>query len=214
MHCIAVRLAETLANHSDGRFKKDEIRYGLEVFLGAAFQALIIIIMAFLLGIGKEVFTTLLAAAALRGYSGGVHSQAYYRCTLLSVFIFITLGFLAQYIQSVYFPIGFIFAMICSLAIIVKKAPVDNPINPIIDKNKRQRLKKQSILVVLILLLLAAVAEYFNYPGIAVSILLGIIWQVFTLTKWGHMFNNAWDQAFTFIEKSFQRKEDYNNEQN
>ncbi len=213
MHCIAVRLAETLANHSDGHFEKDEIRYGLEVFLGAAFQVLIIIMMAFLLGIGKEVFTIMLAAALLRGYSGGGHCQAYYRCTLCSIFIFITLGFLAQYVQPVYFPIGFSFVMILALAIIVKKAPVDNPINPITDKNKRQRLKKQSVLVTLMLLLLAAVAEYFNYPAIAVSILLGIIWQVFTLTKWGHMFSNTWDHAFMFIENIFQRKEGCNNEQ-
>lgn len=210
MHYLAVRLAELLVKNSDCQFNKDEIRYGLEIFLGAAFQILIILGIAAFLGLGEEVFIMVFSAAILRRYSGGVHCQAYYRCTLCSIFVFVALGYLVKFIDPNYFTVYFPLVILVALIIVLRKAPVDNPINPISDINERRKIKTRSAQIMFILFLIAGIFNYFNYSIIADSILLGIIWQVFTLTSWGHILISLVDHFFGAIESTFLRKEGYN----
>ncbi|MDD2621365.1 MAG: accessory gene regulator B family protein, partial [Syntrophomonadaceae bacterium] len=179
MHYWAVKIAEFLVKDSDYQSNRDEIRYVLEIFLGAALQILIIICMAAILGLGKEVATILLVSAVLRKYSGGAHCQAFYRCTLCSIAVFLALGLLVQFNNPDYFQYFFPFVILFSLITVFRKAPVDNPENPIVDSNEQRRLKRMSVMILLVFLLLAAIASFY-YSWMAASILLGIVWQVFT----------------------------------
>lgn len=213
MHNLAVRLSEFLARNSNFQGSQDEIRYGLEVFLGAAFQVVIIIGIAFSLGIGKEVAIILISAALLRRYSGGIHCQAYYRCTLCGIFVFTGLGCLAHVVKTDYFAVVFPLSLLLAGMIVYWKAPVDNPANPIVDVGKRQSLKYKSIAILLMLFVTAFVAGQIGYAVAATSILIGLLWQSFTLTPGGHLFINTWDKVFASIENNFQGKEGYNDEQ-
>lgn len=210
---MAVRIAELLVENSDYQCNQDEIRYGLEVFLGAAVQLLIIISIAVLLGITKEVLAITVASMLLRKYSGGAHCHAYYRCTLCSIFIFMTLGFLVPLVSKVSFFLLLPLLALFTLITVLNNAPVDNPANPINDTDYRRRLKFKSLMIQIILLSIALIVNNIGYPQIAVSILLGITWQAFTLTAPGYLFINMWDRIFSYFETTFERKEVYNDEQ-
>ncbi|MDD2620022.1 MAG: accessory gene regulator B family protein, partial [Syntrophomonadaceae bacterium] len=125
--------------------------------------------------------------------------------------VFLALGLLVQFNNPDYFQYFFPFVILFSLITVFRKAPVDNPENPIVDSNEQRRLKRMSVIILLVFLLLAAIASFY-YSWMAASILLGIVWQVFTLTSWGHMFYNCWDQILGSIETIFQRKEGYSDD--
>ena len=202
MNQLATKIARLLCNNANGSFFEDEIRYGLEVSLGALFQIAIIIAIALLLGIGKEVLATLAAAALYRQFSGGAHCQAYYRCTIVSLITYILLGYLSKYIPAYYLPGYIIFLMVFSILIVHYKVPVDNPAKMITDELQKKRLKLKSYLLLLLLFAAVIVTGYFiGQKLLAICFLLGLFWQNLALLRLGHVYIDIWDRFFASIEK-------------
>lgn len=207
MKYFAQILAHLLAKNSSKALYEDEIRYGIEVMLGGVLQAFLLLALAFALNLFYETAGILLASALYRRYSGGAHCTAFYRCTLTSLFTFLPLAYLTK-ILSPYIGLT-ITSCACIVVLIVAwlKVPVDNPVNPITDPLRRQSLRQKSLITAVSLSLLSLLL-LFIYPLGSTAILVGLLWQSFTVTAAGHIYMSAWDNLFLYIEKLF-RKGDY-----
>jgi len=208
MNLLAKKLAHLLVENTNNYYAEDEIRYGLEIALGALFQIILIIMAAVPLGVGQEAMAIIAAAGLYRRYTGGPHCQAYYRCTITSLVTYILMSYISKYISDLFLPIYTIFTTVLSLLVIHHLVPVDNPTNTIIDESLKKKMKVQSYLVLLLLVTASIWTGYFlKQKPIALALLLGILWQNFTLLPWGHVYIQLWDQFFERIEKIFTREE-------
>jgi accessory gene regulator B len=87
-------------------------------------------------------------------------------------------------------------------------APVDNPSKPINKEEKKKRMKKGSfiILSVYLIIVISTILLYVNFEKAtfliyALCLSGGIAWQVFTLTKSGHLALNKIDAFINYIIK-------------
>lgn len=208
MNLLARKLAHVLAKYADDSVHhEDDIRYGLEIFLGGMLQTIIIIGTALLLGLGQEVLAIMIPAAIFRRYSDGPHCQAYYRCTIASLVNFILLGYISRYIPINYLPLYMASIAILALIIIHYYVPAENPVNPVTDETIRRKRRQNSIGVVILIILAAAIAGYvMGEKPVAAAMLLGLFWQTITLLPWGHAYINLWDRFFDKLETIFIRK--------
>ena len=196
-----------LVENSDDTFFEDEIRYGLEIVLGALLQIVLIALVAMLLGIVKEVLVIVCTAALYRRSTGGPHCKTYVRCTVTSLLIFITLAFIIKFIPVNYLPIYITCLAIFSVLVIHLYVPVDNPINIISDESIIRKLKRQSYLVLLLFLLITITSYvlslgndyYYNPDRSALA--------KFHLTSLGQAFIRSLDLLFERIEGLLKRKE-------
>jgi len=84
---------------------------------------------------------------------------------------------------------------------------VDNPINIISDESIIRKLKRQSYLVLLLFLLITITSYVLSQEMIIITILIGLLWQNFTLLPWGQAFIRSLDLLFERIEGLLKRKE-------
>lgn len=202
MNLLACKLAHLLAENANDSFYEDEIRYGLEIALGALFQLLIIALVALLLGIGKEVIAIAISAALYRRYSGGAHCQAYYRCTLTSLGNFILLGFISKYIPPLYWPSYMAVIAVLSIVVIHRYVPVDNPSCRITDEAIREKRRKKTYMIVLFVMVACVLSRYIHEGELySIALLLGLLWQNFTLLPLGNRYICFLDQIFGKVEE-------------
>ncbi|MEA4925098.1 MAG: accessory gene regulator B family protein [Syntrophomonadaceae bacterium] len=212
MNLIAKRLAHLLAENAPDTFYEDEIRYGLEIYLGALFQLLLIILVAMLLGIAGEVAVVAMAAALYRRYSGGAHCQAFYRCTLTSLVAFNLFGLASNYLPLSYWSYYIILTGVCSAMIIRCYVPVDNPGLRITDEAIRAKRRQQSYGVILLVIMASILLQYIQGAEIfSVALLIGLMWQNFTLIPAGHKCTCFLDHIFGKMEK-MTRERGYHND--
>lgn len=125
--------------------KLDELRYGLEGFYLTIVKALIIIPLAFILGVGKELLIMLVFYNVLRDNACGLHANKSSVCLFSSLIVFI----LVPYFSKIIF-INFnlkIILMILAIILIYIYAPADTVKAPIIKKTKRDKLKFKSTII-------------------------------------------------------------------
>ncbi len=205
MNYLAKKIAHLLIEYAKDSFYEDEIRYGLEIALGALLQIVIIVLAALGLGIGREVLALITAAGLYRRYSDGPHCQAYYRCTITSLISFIPLGLIAGYIPLHYLPAYIICLALISSVIIHNYVRFDPSIY---DKSIQIKRRSKSYGVVALVLLASTISAYgLEQKLVAISLLLGLLWQNFTLLPMGHAYIHLWDLLFAKIEGLFRVKE-------
>lgn len=208
---FAERISEELKLDKD---KKEVIAYG-------TFAIIQMVISIFLVTLFGWVFNVLIQAliisftiSILRKYSGGVHASSPSICNIIGTVVSVGLAILLNY---TYLSINLwmiIFAGLLIFAgaflIISKVAPVDSPAKPIKRAEKRRRMKKGSIFVICtyFLIVIVIVLSYFqtlekSLLFYALCIYVGVSWQVFTLTKAGHIVLTKLD---TFLYQIIQRR--------
>lgn len=141
------------ANNPDyDDIKLDELRYGLEGFYLVITKAVIIIPIAFILGIGKELLLMLIFYNLLREIACGIHATKSWICMLSSSIIFLVLPFLSTIIKIPFFLKCILGAI--EIVLIFLYAPADTKKAPIIKKERRDKKKIQSTIIAIILVFL------------------------------------------------------------
>ena len=117
----------------------EECRYGLEGFYLTITKSLVIIPIAFILGIGKELLIMLIFFNCLRKYACGLHATKSWICLVSSSMTFLALPFLAK---SIVIPliIKIILGIIATVLFFLY-APADTIKAPIIYEEKRKKQK-------------------------------------------------------------------------
>lgn len=189
IHNWAFNLAHAIGKELDLEDRKlTIISYGLEVLIGALIRIITYITIPYMLGILDLFWVAFLSMAILKLASGGVHSNAYYKCLWYSLIIIIAISFTARYLATLDLPLDIITGstLIITFFTFWKLAPVICKEKPIKSESRRIRLK----ILACGLVLVYALSYYFWRPDdeILIACLLSVIFHVFTMTQLGHRF--------------------------
>ena len=190
--------------------KKSVINYGIFAFIQIVICIGLVIVFGLIFNVVIESLIVSFTISILRKSSGGVHASSPGRCAIIGTITSVGMGLISKYINVslglVIFVGGVIF--IWSYYIIYKLAPVDSIVKPIKSIEKRTRLKKSSVMILSVyLIIIIAESLYFYFMRnssvlvYALCIYMGMLWQVFSLTKCGHLLIRKLDKLFkTIIE--------------
>lgn len=196
------------------------IEYGLFAFFHMAISILAVLIIGAVFNVMIESLIISFTIAILRKFSGGAHASTPINCAIMGVLISVLPAYL---IKNISLKVNYIILLgiviyIISLIIVYKLAPVDSPNKPIKKETKIKRLKRGSITILftyMIIVIFNIIIYYVNERNYmliySLCIYVGVLWQVFTLTKAGHVIVKIIDSLFI---KIFTLKGGKNNEKN
>ena len=129
------------------------IKYGLESIYLLITKLIIIILLAYLLGLVKELLIFLLIYNVIRTFSFGLHATKSWICLLSSTLIFILTPLVCKYVfLNTYIKI---IIGIIMIILFYKNAPADTKKRPIISKKRRYFFKITSTLICIIFIILS-----------------------------------------------------------
>lgn len=176
--------------------KKSVINYGIFAFIQMGICIALVIIFAFIFNVTIEALIISFTISVLRKSSGGVHASSPERCALIGAASSVGMALICKYINvSLSFVMVFgSMIFIWSYYIVYKLAPVDSIAKPIKSIEKRRRFKKVSInilsvyLIIIIINIICYIClENFSLLTYTLCIYMGLLWQIFSLTKSGHL---------------------------
>ena len=207
------KLSKNISNKLKDELNLDEdkrsiIEYGIFAFFQMGISILLVAIIGFIFNVMLEALIISFSGAILRKFSGGAHASTPTNCSIVGLLICVLPAYIIKNIglNSNYIIIIGILVYIVSFIIIYKLAPVDSPNKPIKNKGKIKRLKRGSIIILsvyMIFVVLFISIYYMNRINILLvyssCIYIGVLWQVFTLTKYGHIVVNKVDSLLIKI---------------
>lgn len=133
--------------------KKEELKYGLVAIYLLVTKLIIILILAFLLGILKEVILFTIIYIPIRAVSFGLHATKSWICLVSSTIIFVGLPFISKYLLIPTYLKSII--GIISILLMFKNSPADTHKRPIVNKKRRLFFKYSSVLISIIYTILS-----------------------------------------------------------
>lgn len=176
--------------------KKAVINYGIFAFIQIGICIALVIIFGFIFNVAIEALIISFTISILRKSSGGVHASSPERCAIIGTVSSVGMALICKYMNV---SLGFVMLIgsiifIWSYYIVYKLAPVDSIAKPIKSIEKRKRLKKVSIkilsayiIIIIINVLCYICFKNFNLLTYSLCIYMGLLWQIFSLTKSGHL---------------------------
>lgn len=161
------------------------IMYGLQNIIGELPKGIIILLIAYLIGVFKLTLLAILFVAPYRCVSGGVHMKTHIGCIIYTLILYSGTALIGKYVVltgTIKYVIAF---MIWSFCIIMIKlyAPADTENVPIL--RKKERLQKQ-IFSYIILTVEFIIALTINNSVITSIIIFGSLIQTFTITRFAY----------------------------
>lgn len=162
--------------------RAEVINYGLQNIVGEIPKIFLLFIIAFILGIFKEVLFMFIVLIPYRGASGGFHLKTHLGCILGTTAFYCGNVLLSQYIvldditKYIFIGISWIFGMV----MIKLYAPADTENVPILSKKDRKKKQMIAYITYSIGLLVALLVQDQVISNI---LLFGNILQTLTITK-------------------------------
>lgn len=185
--------------------RKAIINYGIFAFMQMIICILLVMIFGAVFNVFFEAIIVSFTVSILRKSSGGVHASSPKACAVIGTISSIWMAKISQNIQVDFnrLIILGVIIFIWAYYFIYKLAPVDSIAKPIKNLEKRKRLKKNSIIILSAYLIIVIINFTYFYliknesALIYIScIYMGILWQVFSLTKSGHLLLGKLDKLF------------------
>ncbi|SKA88776.1 accessory gene regulator B [Clostridium sp. USBA 49] len=204
---IAEKISSELGLDNDS---KEVIAYGTFALIQTLLSIFLVVIFGAVFKVLIESLIVSFTISILRKYSGGAHASSPGICTAIGTIIAVGFAFIIYFIIAPLFNINLtiFFGLLTfswSYYIILKLAPVDSISKPIKTQKKKERMKKESILVlgiyliiVLINIIIYILIHNKSFLIFSICIYSGITWQTFTLTYKGHI-------AFLKIDSFFNK---------
>lgn len=158
------------------------IMYGLQNIIGEFPKIIIILLIAYLLGIFKLTLISILLIAPYRCFSGGVHMKTHMGCIIYTLILYSGTALLGRYIiitGITKYIIAFITWIFC-MFMIKLYAPADTENVPILRKKDR---RQKQIFSYIILTIELAIAILINNTTISGIIIFGDMIQTLTITR-------------------------------
>jgi len=187
-----------IKKHTDyDKTKLAEIRYGLEGLYLTFSKITIILILAFILKIEKEMIIYMLIYNFIRMPSFGLHATKSWICLLSSTILFIGIPYLCIILTIPVFLK--IIIGIVGICLMHKNAPADTKKRPIINKKRRKIYKLISTLFAFIFVLLSIII---NDNFISNCFLLALVMQNFMISPLIYrIFKLPYNNYITFLEQ-------------
>lgn len=176
--------------------KRAVINYGIFGLFQTGMCIILVILFGMFFNVTIEAIIVSFTISILRKSSGGVHAKSPMRCAVIGTASSIGMALLSKNINmslAMVILVGSVI-FIWSYYIINKIAPVDSIAKPIKNIEKRKRLKGTSIktlsfyLITTITIILSYLyLENRNLLSYILCVYMGLLWQVFSLTKCGHI---------------------------
>ena len=159
------------------------INYGLQLVFGEIPKTLILIAIAWILGVLKYTILALLLILPYRTVSGGVHLKTHIGCIIATTIMYTGNAFLSQYIiwNPIYLKYIVVFAIwIFSMIMIKKYAPADTEEVPILREKERKTKKLLSYIFMTITLVCGILVKNNIISNI---LIIGVLFQTISITK-------------------------------
>ncbi|MBR5662132.1 MAG: accessory gene regulator B family protein [Bacilli bacterium] len=134
------------------KIEKIKIKYGLEVMYHFLSKTIVILLLSYLLNIFKQTILLFIFFAPIRTFAYGLHAKSNIECWLFSIFIYVFIGLYIKY-ANMNIPIQYSLIIISIISLLLY-APADNQNLPLVNKQKRIKLKIKSIMVSIIYLII------------------------------------------------------------
>ena len=134
----------------------EKISLGLEIFLENITKAIIVLLIAWKLGIVVETVIAILTFAILRLFTFGMHSKSSIVCTVVSIGIDVLTPLVVRNIGVNTYV--FIIIMFSCSVLLFLYAPADTEKHPLIGKKRRARLKKSAVITSLLLVIVGLIS--------------------------------------------------------
>lgn len=194
---ICERVSSNIASELDlDDERRTVINYGIFSFVQIGICIAAVIIFGFIFNVVIEALIISFSISILRKSSGGVHAPSPESCAIIGTVASIGMAIICQniYINLLFILISGSIAFTWSFYIIYKLAPVDSIAKPIKSIEKRTRLKRKSIKILslyLVIIMINMTCYLFIKDSrlltYSLCIYMGLVWQVFSLTKSGHV---------------------------
>jgi len=207
MEKLCNNIAEKIAYELNyDKNKKEVIAYGMFALLQMTLSILLVILFG-------ALFDVMLEALIMRKYSGGVHASSSAACIILGTVICIGQAIVIKLLSNYGVTLNTVIIsgvviFIWSFGLIYKLAPVDSPSKPIFRQEKRSKMKKGSIIILsayLFMVIITIIIYLYNGSNnlfkYCLCIYMGILWQVFTITTYGHLIIKKLELFFINILK-------------
>lgn len=180
--------------------KAEIINYGLQIVIGEIPKIFVLILIAFLLGVGWLTLLAFILILPYKVFSGGLHLKSHLGCIVGTTLFYCGDVMLSKivvfeplYIKYITISLIWIFGIImCKLY-----APADTENVPIISKTERSKKKKLSYIALTISLIVACVIENSVISNIIIfgmlfqSLIISRLAYKITNNKYGHeVYNN------------------------
>ena len=173
-------------NNNYSKDQIDIIKYGLEAIYLTITKMIVIVAVAFFLGILKELFLLLVTYNIIRSQAFGIHASKSSYCLISSLISFIGGAFICKYVM-IPKAVMIIGALLCDVCLFLY-APADTYKRPLVNAKKRRRFKVlSSLLGIIYTILIISVNDFHitNYLLIgmilAVGMILPITYKIFKL---------------------------------
>ncbi|MCF6094495.1 accessory gene regulator B family protein [Microaerobacter geothermalis] len=200
------KLAESIYSSSDRAYSVPVLAYGIQIVLSSLIKAALLLFIAW---ITSTFWTTLIAAfsfSVLRTFSGGVHCTTYGRCLGTSLLFFPFFGWLTIVSYPWYLKNEFVFFslfFLYSLSVIWIWVPGKWDTKHLTHSD--WTFKGRSVLLIFIIFSILYILPIESYTEVPVllSVIMGWMFQLFTVTPAGYNTIGAIDKRFS---KIFERR--------
>lgn len=177
-------------NNDYSELELKKLRYGLEGIYLTLTKTIIILLVAFILGILKETLICLLFFNIIRYFAFGFHAEKSFHCLLLSLFNFVAIPYVLLKVNNS-LVLNIIISLLCLVFILIF-APADTVKRPLKDKKKRIKRKIFTFLIGCLYTLLIVFLKNSFISDILVSTLIitVIVINPITYKIFGQPYNN------------------------
>lgn len=162
--------------------RAEVIMYGLQNIIGELPKGIIILIIAYILGIFKLTVISILIIAPYRSVSGGVHMKTHIGCIIYTLLLYSGSSLLGKYIVltgNVKIMLAIAIWIFCMIMIKLY-APADTENLPILRKKERKQKQILSYIIITSEILIAIFIKNTTISGI---IIFGDFIQTLTITR-------------------------------
>ncbi|MBK1809749.1 accessory gene regulator B family protein [Clostridium sp. YIM B02505] len=199
---IAAKIAVEL---NIGNDSKEVIAYGIFAIMQIGLSIMLVMVFGLVFHVVIEALVVCLVGSILRRYSGGAHASTPSGCIIITTIVCVGLAAVFSFVIEKFINLKYMLFLgmavfLWAYYLVYKLAPVDSPSKPIKMEEKKTRMRNSAIIVLSMYLLIVIINilayVYFKdkcYLVYSLCVYGGMSWQVFTLTKIGHITINKID---------------------
>lgn len=203
---ICNRISDKISNELNlDKNKTAVVNYGIFAFIHTILSIGFVVIFGIVFNVLVEALIILFTISCLRKSSGGAHASSPGICAFVGTILSVGMGLVIKNANITLMSVAILGCVIFvwSYHTVYRLAPVDSIAKPIKKIEKRNRLKKSSILIlnVYLAIVVANISCYYatentNLLVYSGCIYIGLLWQIFSLTKSGHIVLGKLDALF------------------
>lgn len=161
------------------------VNFGLQLIIGEIPKIFLLVLIAFLLGVGELTLLAFVLILPYKSASGGFHLKTHIGCIVGTILFYCGDVFLSQNLEIDFIQkcILCIIAWIFGMAMCKKYAPADTENVPILSKKERSKKRKISYITLTLSLILAIIIPNTTISNI---IIIGILMQTISITKFAY----------------------------